>query len=158
MPRKVSMGPEREPLEVPDAVFGELQQKLQEYGAADDPALVGAVVRAMADPDYRDRLTYAALSGDAQFPAGLLRTFQDFGVGAPAPAAAPTPEVPTGQAQLSPAPTQGPALPDLATLLGMQPQGPAPAGMPQGQQPRRVANQNPASLRALLGPTLNRGR
>lgn len=150
MPRQVSMGQDQEPLTVPDDLFA----KLQQYGLGADETKMGAVARALADPDYADRMTVAALSGDAQFPGELLRAYYDL-----SPEFAQAPE----QAQ----PQTPETLSGLAGLLGMgsgpaaqgrrPPARPQPQPQAQAQPKSRIPQQNPASLRALLGPYLNQG-
>ena len=118
----------------------------------DDPdqTWTSVVIKAAAVPGYRDRTVKAILEGDGQFPVQLLRVYQmlDNGVDTET-LAAPTPATPAAPQAPSPA-VQAP-----------RPMGPGPgAGAPAAaaafapSQKTRVAGQNPASLRALLGPHL----
>ena len=118
----------------------------------DDPdqTWTSVVIKAAAVPGYRDQTVKAILEGDTKFPVQLLRVYQmlDNGVdtetlAAPAAPQAPSPAVQAPRS-MGPGPGSGSGTP--------APSPSAAAFAPS--QKTRVAGQNPASLRALLGPHL----
>ena len=114
----------------------------------DDPdqTWTSVVIKAAAVPGYRDRTVKAILEGDGQFPVQLLRVYQmlDSGIDTDVLAA-------QAQAQL-PAQAATPAPRSMGPGSGSGTPSAAAAFAPS--QKTRVAGQNPASLRALLGPHL----
>ena len=121
----------------------------------DDPdqTWTSVVIKAAAVPGYRDRTVKAILEGDERFPAQLLRVYQmlDNGVDTET-LAAPAPAVPAAPQAPSPAVSQAPRPMGPGSSSGTPAPSAAAAFAPS--QKTRVAGQNPASLRALLGPHL----
>lgn len=144
-----------EPHEVPDDVFATIGERLAQHGVQDaDGRMTAAIARAALEPDYLDWMTLEILKGNPELPPGLGAVAIGMIVGepdaAPAPPAAPT---------AAPAPALSQASlrqPGLRALMSP----PAPAGQPRAaqqlsqaslRQPRRIPQQNPAGLRALVG-------
>ena len=150
--RSVRIGPGNvQPVSDEAAAVGSL---LGAVGLDDpDQTWASVVIKAKYDPGYYDRTVKAILEGDERFPAQLLRVYQmlDNGVDTET-LAAPTPATPAAPQAPSPA-VQAPRPMGPGSGSGAPAPSAAAAAFAPSQK-TRVAGQNPASLRALLGPHL----
>ena len=152
--------------DIPADVWQHVQQALAAAGLPDPTGQwAGVVFKAAFRPDYEQRIARAARAGpEWQAVAKVyqsLNTEESSSAPTPVPVQAPLPQQrQPEQAPPSPAPVQ--ARPQgqglaalLASLMGAQGGQGGPA-MPQ-QQRRRIPQQNPTGLAALVGGYLGRG-
>lgn len=146
---------------VPDWFSSLVQQSFRDVGLPDPEDQWAAVVAKSAfDPDYKQRVIQQANGSDPAWSkvAKVLQLYDtpvmSEGLGAKVPSQ-PQPQ----QAAASPVPVPVPASDGLAAILGLGGGGGVPRQVPAGgPQPRRIPQQNPASLAPLLTSALYRGQ